>query len=67
MPARKIKYNKAVSLAYKFGAKEKGSCLYEQQSNHNMTSEAIKEYWERSVYLPFVDAASAAMRPRFSQ
>ena len=32
-----------------------------------MTSEAIKEYWERSVYLLLLDVTFTDMKPHFSQ
>ena len=49
-------YAEAVSLAEKFGSEEKRTRLCGRQKNReNIPSETVKEYWQRSVYLPFLD------------
>ena len=61
-------YAEAVSLAEKFGSEEKQPRLCGRQKNReNIPSETVKEYWQRSVYLPFLDVACAEMKSRFSQ
>ena len=53
-------YARAVSLANEFGIEEKWSQLCGQQINwNNIPSETAKEYWQRSVCLPFLDIAFA--------
>ena len=57
-----------LSLAEKFGSKEKRLRLCGRQKNReNIPSGTVKEYWQRSVYLPFLDVACAEMKFRFSQ
>ena len=57
-------YAKAVILAKGFGIKEKWSQSCGHKVNwHNIPSETDKEYWQRSVYLPFFDKSFAEMKP----
>ena len=56
-------YAEAVSLANEFGIEEKWSESWGQQINWNITLEIVKEYWQRSVYLPFLDIAFVKMKP----
>ena len=55
-------------MAEKFGFEEKRPRLCGRHKNReNIPSETVKESWQRSVYLPFLDVACAEMKSRFSQ
>ena len=56
---------KAASLANKFDIAKRWSRSCGQQINSNIIpSETVKEYWKRSVHLPFLDVAFAEIKPR---
>ena len=61
-------YDQVVSLTNRFGTKERKTRFNWQQINgSNIPSEAIKQHWQISVHLPFLDIASAAVKLHFSQ
>ena len=61
-------YDQVVSLTNRFGTKERKTRFNWQQINgSNIPSEAIKQHWQISVHLPFLDIASVAVKLHFSQ
>ena len=55
----------AVCMGSKFGIEMKWSEPCGKQINwQNIASKTLKEYWQRPVYLPFLDIAFAKMKPR---
>ena len=39
----------------------------QQINRKNFISEAVKQYWQRSLYLPFFDVVPPFMKPSFTQ
>lgn len=61
-------YDQVVSLTNRFGTKERKTRFNWQQINgSNIPSEAIKQHWQISVHLPFLDIASVAVKLHLSQ
>ena len=61
-------YDQVVSLTNRFGTKERKTRFNGQQINEsNIPSEAIKQHWQISVHLPFLDIASVAVKLHLSQ
>ena len=61
-------YDQVVSLTNRFGTKERKTRFNWQQINgSNIPSEAIKQHWQISVHLPFLDITSVAVKLHLSQ